>query len=171
MKNPQGLNTIAGFIDTTTNGNQWSGKFSYTFSPSLQSGQYRLWRISVQDSAGNFASKELVPEVVINVDNSGQSTPTLTPNQIAAPTISPIPPYTLQTLSTPYPLVTPTWTPNQIAAPTISPITSYPPQTLNTPYPLQTQQQTKTTPLLYAPIGAIVLMVGIAVWSWRRIHQ
>jgi tetratricopeptide (TPR) repeat protein len=32
----------------------------------------------------------------------------------------------------------------------------------------QTQQQTKTTPLLYAPIGAIVLMAGIAVWGRRR---
>ena len=30
------------------------------------------------------------------------------------------------------------------------------------------QQQTKTTPLLYAPIGAIVLTIGIAVLSRRR---
>jgi len=30
------------------------------------------------------------------------------------------------------------------------------------------QKQTKTTPLLYAPIGAMVLMAGIAVWTRRR---
>jgi len=29
-------------------------------------------------------------------------------------------------------------------------------------------KQTQPTPLLYAPIGAIVLMAGIAVWSRRR---
>jgi tetratricopeptide (TPR) repeat protein len=40
-------------------------------------------------------------------------------------------------------------------------------QTPTTPFPLQTQQQTKTTPLLYAPIGAIVLMAGIAAWIRR----
>ncbi len=32
----------------------------------------------------------------------------------------------------------------------------------------QAQQKTKTTPLLYAPIGAIVLMAGIAAWKRRQ---
>jgi tetratricopeptide (TPR) repeat protein len=34
--------------------------------------------------------------------------------------------------------------------------------------PVNTQQQTKSTPLLYAPIGAIILTVGIAVWGRRQ---
>lgn len=37
-----------------------------------------------------------------------------------------------------------------------------------TPVPTKTQQQTKTTPLMYAPIGAIILIIGIAVWCRHR---
>ena len=33
---------------------------------------------------------------------------------------------------------------------------------------LEKQSQAQSTPLLYAPIGAIVLMAGIAVWGRRR---
>jgi len=48
--------------------------------------------------------------------------------------------------------------------------TTTPIQTTATPIKTQqpTQQPTKTTPLLYAPIGAIVLVTGIAIWSQRR---
>lgn len=48
------------------------------------------------------------------------------------------------------------------------PITPFPQQTLTTQFPQQTQQQTKATPLLFAPTGAIVLMIGIAVVSRRQ---
>lgn len=43
--------------------------------------------------------------------------------------------------------------------------TPLPQQTLTNQFPQQTQQQTKATPLLYAPISAIVLMIGIVVWG------
>ncbi len=95
MKNPQGVNTIAGFFDTTTNGNQWSGKISYAFSPSLQSGQYNIWRISIQDSAGNFVSKELVPTITINLDNSEKNT-----SSTSVQTTSPTPIPTITSLIT-----------------------------------------------------------------------
>jgi Flp pilus assembly protein TadD len=35
---------------------------------------------------------------------------------------------------------------------------------------LEKQSQAESTPLTYAPIGAIILMAGIAVWSRRRSH-
>jgi hypothetical protein len=153
-------------FNVVTNGNQWTGQYSIDIPSNSQSGQYSITEIQVQDSAGNHVSKNF--NVIVISVNSDKATPTWTPNQIAAPTISPIPPFTPQTLNTPYPLVTPTWTSNQIAAPTVSPIPPFTPQIVNTQTPPQTQQQTKTTPLLYAPIGAIVLMVGISIWSRRR---
>jgi tetratricopeptide (TPR) repeat protein len=39
--------------------------------------------------------------------------------------------------------------------------------TPETPLPQQSRQPTKTTPLMYAPAGAIALMTGIAVWRRR----
>ena len=45
--------------------------------------------------------------------------------------------------------------------------TPIPQPTLTTQLPQQTQQ-TKTAPILYAPIVAIVLVTGITVWSRRR---
>jgi tetratricopeptide (TPR) repeat protein len=47
-------------------------------------------------------------------------------------------------------------------------VTPLPQQSSITQFPQQTQQQTKTAPLLYAPIGAIVLIIVIALW---RRHQ
>jgi tetratricopeptide (TPR) repeat protein len=55
-------------------------------------------------------------------------------------------------------------TPSQQQIPT----TPFPQQTLTPQFPQQTQQQTKSTPLLFAPIGAIVLMAVIAVVSRRQ---
>ena len=43
--------------------------------------------------------------------------------------------------------------------------TPLPQQSSTTLVQKQAQQQSKTAPLLYAPIGAIVLMIGIALWS------
>ncbi len=117
MKNPQGVNTIAGFFDTTTNGNQWSGQISYTFSQSLQSGQYKIWRITVQDSAGNFVSKEVVPEIVINVDNSEKFTPSTTIQTISPTTIP-----TITSLTTSI-TTTLSISPTTIIATTVVPIT------------------------------------------------
>jgi tetratricopeptide (TPR) repeat protein len=48
------------------------------------------------------------------------------------------------------------------------PSTPFPQQSSTTLVQKQAQQQTKATPLLFAPIGAIVLMIGIALWSRRR---
>jgi tetratricopeptide (TPR) repeat protein len=54
---------------------------------------------------------------------------------------------------------------NQTPQTSATPVQQQTPTTLTPPLPQQTQQQTRTTPLMYAPIGAIILMAGFAVWS------
>ncbi|MDO9034954.1 MAG: hypothetical protein Q7U51_07105 [Methanoregula sp.] len=74
---------------------------SYTFTSNAPSGQYKVGRINVQDAAQNYLSKDFTPEVVINVQNSGQSTLTSTATQTASPTTIPFTtPYPTQTAST-----------------------------------------------------------------------
>jgi tetratricopeptide (TPR) repeat protein len=59
---------------------------------------------------------------------------------------------------------------NQTEQPSATPVQQQTPTTsitLTTPLPQQTEQPTRTTPLMYAPIIAVVLSAGIAVWSRR----
>ena len=65
----QGLNGGAAsyHFPTTTNGNQWNGQYTYSISPSAQSGQYKIPLVVVQDSAGNRGSKEYDVEINVKI--------------------------------------------------------------------------------------------------------
>ena len=89
MQSPQGV-SYGTSIQTTTNGNRWTGQASYTFASDAPSGQYKIGRINIEDAAQNYVSKDFIPEVIINVQNSGQSTPTSTATQTASPTTIPL---------------------------------------------------------------------------------
>jgi hypothetical protein len=145
-------------IQTTTNGNRWTGTATYTFVPNAPSGQYKVGRINIEDAAQNYLSTDFTPEVVINVQNSGQTTSTSTITQTAssttAITTSPITTSIKSKEST---------TPNATEFTTVKPTQSLPTKiSLNAP--LQTDLPTQPTPLgielgIVALCGAAFLIV------------